>query len=130
MKGASLIAPFGLRMPEDLKERIAERARANGRSMNAEIVHVLADSFSSDIRAESDEEASRLITMYAELRNKLPKDEDELAKWNEKMLDVSFYLMKKLSGYANNYELLKSLKEEAEAHVMGLTKSEENHKPT
>ena len=125
MKGASLIAPFGLRMPEDLKERIAERARANGRSMNAEIVHVLADSFSSDIRAESDEEASRLVTMYAELRNKLPKDEDELAKWNEKMLDVSFYLMKKLSDYANNYELLKSLQDEARECASGKIEGED-----
>lgn len=43
MKGASLIAPFGLRMPEDLKEKIAERAKNNGRSMNAEIVQILQD---------------------------------------------------------------------------------------
>lgn len=45
MKGASLIAPFGLRMPEELKEKIAERAKVNGRSMNAEIVQTLEDSF-------------------------------------------------------------------------------------
>lgn len=43
MKGASLIAPFGLRMPEELKEKIAERAKSNGRSMNAEIVQILED---------------------------------------------------------------------------------------
>lgn len=43
MKGASLIAPFGLRMPEELKEKIAERAKNNGRSMNAEIVQILHD---------------------------------------------------------------------------------------
>lgn len=43
MKGASLIAPFGLRMPEELKEKIAERAKNNGRSMNAEIVQILQD---------------------------------------------------------------------------------------
>lgn len=43
MKGASLIAPFGLRMPEDLKGKIAERAKSNGRSMNAEIVQILED---------------------------------------------------------------------------------------
>ncbi|WP_418458392.1 Arc family DNA-binding protein [Citrobacter braakii] len=46
MKGASLIAPFGLRMPEELKEKIAERARANGRSMNAEIVQILENAIS------------------------------------------------------------------------------------
>lgn len=43
MKGASLIAPFGLRMPEELKEKISNRARSNGRSMNAEIVQILQD---------------------------------------------------------------------------------------
>ncbi|EOI6456166.1 TPA: Arc family DNA-binding protein [Yersinia enterocolitica] len=43
MKGASQIAPFGLRMPEDLKDAIAERAKRNGRSMNSEIIHILED---------------------------------------------------------------------------------------
>lgn len=43
MKGASQIAPFGLRMPEDLKDAIAERAKKNGRSMNSEIIHILED---------------------------------------------------------------------------------------
>ncbi|EPM0598882.1 TPA: Arc family DNA-binding protein [Klebsiella pneumoniae] len=44
MKGASLIAPFGLRMPEELKDKIAQRAKDNGRSINAEIVQTLEDS--------------------------------------------------------------------------------------
>lgn len=48
MKGASLIAPFGLRMPEELKEKIAERAKSNGRSMNAEIVQILEDTVTSE----------------------------------------------------------------------------------
>ncbi|EBJ4781928.1 Arc family DNA-binding protein [Salmonella enterica] len=48
MKGASLIAPFGLRMPEELKEKIAERAKNNGRSMNAEIVQILQDAIEFD----------------------------------------------------------------------------------
>lgn len=52
MKGASLIAPFGLRMPEDLKEKVAARAKANGRSMNAEIVQILQDVI--NIPSESD----------------------------------------------------------------------------
>lgn len=32
------IAPFGLRMPAELKERIDREAKANGRSMNTEII--------------------------------------------------------------------------------------------
>ncbi len=35
------IAPFGLRMPADLKERVQEAARKNNRSMNSEIVQLL-----------------------------------------------------------------------------------------
>lgn len=50
MKGASQIAPFGLRMPEELKDAISKRAAENGRSMNAEIVQILEDSLASDDR--------------------------------------------------------------------------------
>lgn len=32
------IAPFGLRMPAELKSRIDREAKGNGRSMNAEII--------------------------------------------------------------------------------------------
>lgn len=50
MKGASQIAPFGLRMPEELKDAISKRASENGRSMNAEIVQILEDYLASDDR--------------------------------------------------------------------------------
>lgn len=39
------IAPFGLRMLPDLRAEIEDAARASGRSMNAEIVHRLTQSF-------------------------------------------------------------------------------------
>lgn len=39
------IAPFGLRMLPDLKEKIEQAARESGRSMNAEIVARLEESF-------------------------------------------------------------------------------------
>ncbi|HCL5591236.1 Arc family DNA-binding protein [Enterobacter cloacae] len=32
------IAPYGVRMPAELKEKVAQIAKTNGRSMNAEIV--------------------------------------------------------------------------------------------
>ena len=41
------IAPFGLRMLPPLREQIEDAARESGRSMNAEIVARLGDSFSS-----------------------------------------------------------------------------------
>lgn len=39
------IAPYGLRMPPELKERVEAAAKANNRSMNAEIVSRLAATF-------------------------------------------------------------------------------------
>ncbi len=108
---------FNLRMTQELKDMIADRAKSNGRSMNAEIIQALVESFSTEIKEGADKESSRLVVMYRELKNKLPTNQEELVKWNEKMLNVSFHLMKKLSGYANNYEVLKSLKEEAENNV-------------
>lgn len=56
MKGASLIAPFGLRMPEELKEKVAERAKNNGRSMNAEIVQILQDTVDGRINPLADDD--------------------------------------------------------------------------
>jgi plasmid stability protein len=41
MKGASLIAPLGVRIPDELKSKIQEQAKENGRSMNAEILTFL-----------------------------------------------------------------------------------------
>ena len=43
------IAPFGLRMLPELKERIAQAAEASGRSMNAEIVGRLELALEEDI---------------------------------------------------------------------------------
>lgn len=42
------IAPFGLRMPEDLKAQVKALAARDGRSMNNHIVHVLKN----DVEAE------------------------------------------------------------------------------
>lgn len=42
------IAPFGLRMQPDLKEKIKWMAQENGRSMNAEIVARLEASFTPE----------------------------------------------------------------------------------
>lgn len=41
------IAPFGLRMQSDLKERVKEAAKSNNRSMNAEIVATLEEKYPS-----------------------------------------------------------------------------------
>jgi predicted transcriptional regulator len=42
------IAPFGVRMSPELKERVSLAAKANNRSMNAEIVATLEAAYPSD----------------------------------------------------------------------------------
>lgn len=49
------IAPFGLRMQSDLKERLKAVAEQNGRSMNAEIVSRLEASFEADLLSKDNE---------------------------------------------------------------------------
>lgn len=46
---------FMLRFPDGMRDRIREAAEANGRSMNAEIVQRLQDSFSENKQAKDDE---------------------------------------------------------------------------
>ncbi len=47
MKGMRSIAPFGVRMPDDLKDNLTVRAAQNGRSLNSEIVMILQDAIDS-----------------------------------------------------------------------------------
>lgn len=124
MKGMRNIAPFGLRMTDELKSMIASRAEKNGRSMNAEIVHTLIDSLDDEIKDAAESESSKIVVMFRELRRTLPKNESELRVWNEKMTDLSFYYMSKLTDFAKNSEALTSLREEAIKSALG------NKKPT
>jgi plasmid stability protein len=57
--------PYPLRMPEELRERLADRAKANGRSLNAEIVAILQHAVDSpsgapDLDAFADQLAEKL----------------------------------------------------------------------
>lgn len=40
---------FNIRLPAGMRDAIAERAKANGRSMNSEIVQILEDALNPDI---------------------------------------------------------------------------------
>ena len=42
------IAPYGVRLPAELKERLQESAKKNGRSLNSEIVTRLTESYLND----------------------------------------------------------------------------------
>lgn len=64
------IAPFGVRMPADLKSRVAASAAANNRSMNAEIVATLQEKYPEptldDLRVYLEEIRARLEQVRSE----------------------------------------------------------------
>ncbi|MEJ1465007.1 MAG: Arc family DNA-binding protein [Candidatus Sedimenticola sp. (ex Thyasira tokunagai)] len=57
------IAPFGLRMPSELKESIEATAKANGRSMNAEIINRLEQSLAAEEKAKAFKDGDPLKSM-------------------------------------------------------------------
>lgn len=79
MKGASNIAPMGVRIPDDLKDKIQERARRNGRSMNSEILKILQDAI-SDESAQDTVMLDKAITNIADTRKALKPIIDQLKK--------------------------------------------------
>lgn len=48
------IAPFGLRMPDELKAEVKALAKRDGRSMNNHIVRVLRDDVEAEKKAASE----------------------------------------------------------------------------
>lgn len=86
------IAPFGLRMQPDLKARVEEAARANNRSLNAEIVHRVEDypriSLLEVAYNRSEQERKRLDNELAAANRRLvemPPDKERLALVAERM---------------------------------------------
>lgn len=73
MKGASQLAPLGIRIPDELKTRIQDRAQKNGRSMNAEIMDIIEKSFSSntDQQVMILQEKIRHLTGISDLKDQI-----------------------------------------------------------
>ena len=55
---------FIVRLPDGMRDRIAEAAKANGRSMNAEIVHRLEQSFTQ----QATDAVAQIHAMVTEIR--------------------------------------------------------------
>lgn len=73
------IAPFGVRMPDDLKEKLTVRAAQNGRSLNSEIVMILQSavdeaSASNTISSIAQAEADKIKEALEETLTKLYND--------------------------------------------------------
>ncbi|HBL4046840.1 TPA: Arc family DNA-binding protein [Salmonella enterica subsp. enterica serovar Derby] len=66
---------FNLRFPDGMRDAIAERAKANGRSMNSEIVQILEDALKAQIVAcdkpLSPSSSDEVVTMSMSQLNKI-----------------------------------------------------------
>lgn len=79
------IAPFGVRMPPELKAQIEQSAKDNGRSINAEVVHRLEESIASEETLELDNAPA------SKEQNSLAEEALERIKHIEKILAGSKY---------------------------------------
>lgn len=74
----ALVERFTVRMPDGLRDAIAERAKQNGRSMNSEIIQILQDAISGKDAIDKDqldmEKIKTILDRVAEevLGNKKP----------------------------------------------------------
>ncbi|WP_394260819.1 Arc family DNA-binding protein [Moraxella boevrei] len=66
------IAPFGVRMPAELKKHLNDKADENKRSLNAEIVARLQQSVDNEENAEMEKELKNLLV------KRLARVEDKL----------------------------------------------------
>ncbi|EHU5816695.1 Arc family DNA-binding protein [Salmonella enterica] len=66
---------FNLRLPYELKEKLKQRAKSNGRSLNAELVQIVTESISkpSPVSGYRDE-AERIADEQSELVKKMVFD--------------------------------------------------------
>ncbi|MFD1244783.1 Arc family DNA-binding protein [Paralysiella testudinis] len=72
------IAPFGVRMPADLKNTLETKAKANGRSLNAEVVDRLEESISMDNWHNSDKGYSFTLIALEEAVKEADRSRDQL----------------------------------------------------
>ncbi|RJT47248.1 Arc family DNA-binding protein [Rahnella woolbedingensis] len=98
---------FNVRLPAGMRESIAERAKANGRSMNSELILIIDEALKNPFTRAPDE--SKLMKAYSDLACNRPSNEDEMAEWEEKMNTLLFNLFENMTEQTNMYQLLKSL---------------------
>lgn len=97
MKGASNIAPMGIRIPDELKLKIQDRAREHGRSMNAEIVQIIEDSVNGG------------ATFTPEAIKKLTDTISELKRIISLKDEISGYQERTIKAYAGQISLLEEI---------------------
>lgn len=98
---------FNLRLPDGMKDAIAERAKANGRSMNSEIIQMLQyaidnDAYMNNLAATADAEIENNPTLNMTIQEQIDyyKGFDpakvELLKLQQKQWEETSALLKDL----------------------------------
>jgi len=73
----NFVERFTIRMPDGMRDAVAERAKANGRSMNSEIIQILQDALDTPLLSVADnltEEKALNLTKHLELMMKILTD--------------------------------------------------------
>ncbi|AOM40585.1 Arc family DNA-binding protein [Xenorhabdus hominickii] len=60
MKKVRDISPYSIRMPDELKEALTERAKRNGRSLNSEMVMILQSAVDEELHPRNIDELAQL----------------------------------------------------------------------
>ncbi|MDE1494897.1 Arc family DNA-binding protein [Xenorhabdus bovienii] len=60
MKRVRDISPYSIRMPDELKEKLTERAKKNGRSLNSEMVMILQSAVGEELQPKNIDELAQL----------------------------------------------------------------------
>lgn len=80
---------FNLRMPSGMKDELAERAKRNGRSLNAEIVQILEDAIEAEktgFPAGDARELRKVIAVHQEIIGKQDQMLAEVSELTKKLL--------------------------------------------
>lgn len=96
----NFIERFTVRMPDGMRDAIAERAKANGRSMNSEIVQILEDALKAKVIAWDDDflpekEADTVIMSEKQLSKIVNIATEEALKSAVKSLSEKFEFVPK-----------------------------------
>lgn len=82
------INPFGLRMPQDIRRQIEQAAENNKRSLNAEILARLENSFNVN-STHNNPEAALLHKLYSESSERLAELEKITNKGSMELIEVN-----------------------------------------
>ena len=80
MSSKHLNAQYNLRLPDDLKEKVAQSAKEHNRSMNADIVARLEESFEPEVKVSETLEFQLMMQSYLEQAKQIKELKEMLEK--------------------------------------------------